>query len=161
MTKVISLRLRAVAACVVTGVLALASSTMAAAFTIVFPAGYACEFALGVDISGGNSHMKEFKNGRIIIAGTGSALTFTNLATTDTFSLNSNGFSEHLTTNPDGTQTVVTTGHNVIILFPTDTPPGPSTTLYVGRVVYTVDTLGNYYLQGSSGNNADICAALS
>ncbi len=27
------------------------------------------------------------------------------------------------------------TGHNVLILFPTDVPAGPSTTLYVGQVV--------------------------
>jgi len=32
----------------------------------------------------------------------------------------------------------ITIGHNVLILFPSDVPAGPSTTLYVGRVVFTV-----------------------
>jgi hypothetical protein len=133
----------------------------ASAFTVDFPAGLACEFHLQVDASGSNFHMKEFKNGRILSAGTGFALTFTNVDTDDTLSLKSNGFAQQITNNPDGTQTVVSMGHNVIFLFPTDTPPGPSTTLYVGRVVYTVDSFGNFDVQEASGNTADICAALS
>ena len=49
----------------------------------------------------------------------------------------------------------------MIILFPTDTPPGPSTTLYVGRVKYTVDVNFTFTLLQSSGNKTDVCAALS
>jgi hypothetical protein len=30
----------------------------------------------------------------------------------------------------------------VLILYPTDVPAGPSTTLNVGRVVFTIDTQG-------------------
>jgi hypothetical protein len=52
-------------------------------------------------------------------------------------------------------------GHNVLILFPTDTPPGPSTTLYVGRVVFTVDTSSNFNLLQHDGQATDICATLS
>ena len=73
----------------------------------------------------------------------------------------SNGAVTHVTYNPDGSSIWVTTGHNVLILFPTDTPPGPSTTLYVGRVVFTVDTSSNFNLQQHDGQATDICATLS
>lgn len=167
MNKLVSLRLRTVAVCVATGVLAFTNSKIAAAsFSVVFPAGLACEFNLQVDGTGGHQIMKEFvdKNGdivRVLSAGTGSALTFTNLDTADTVSSMSNGFTRSVKSNPDGTQTVTSTGHNVIILFPSDTPAGPTTTLYVGRVVYTTDNTGNFILEKTSGASADICAALS
>ena len=63
--------------------------------------------------------------------------------------------------NADGSQTVTVTGHNVLILFPSDVPAGPSTTLYVGRVVYTIGTDGVFTLVSTSGTATDICAALS
>ena len=54
------------------------------------------------------------------------------------------------------------TGHNVIILFPTDFPAGPSTIQYVGRVLYTVsaDGTNTFTLRQVSGTRSDICAAL-
>jgi hypothetical protein len=133
---------------------------------IELPAGLACEdFDLRLEIRGG-SQVKEFtdKNGnvvRMLSAGKGSALSFTNLSTGATFSLKSNGSAIHTTVNPDGSSTVADTGHNVLILFPTDVPAGPSTTLYVGRVVFTIDTSGVFTLQQVSGKTTDICAALS
>jgi hypothetical protein len=39
---------------------------------------------------------------------------------------------------PADTRTVQATGNNIVILFPTDSPAGPSTKLYTGRIVYTV-----------------------
>jgi hypothetical protein len=162
MNNVVELIIRAVAASTVTGVLLLTNSALAAdSFTVGFPAGLACEFPLQIDGTGANFHMKEFKNGRIFSAGKGFALTFTNLDTSDTLPLKSNGFTQTMTNNPDGTQTVVLTGHNIVVNFPTDTPPGPSTTLYVGRVVIIVDSLGNGDLREASGNTVDLCAALS
>jgi hypothetical protein len=56
---------------------------------------------------------------------------------------------------------VVTTGHLVLILFPTDVPAGPTTTLYVGRVVYRSDALSNFTLLGTTGKATDICALLA
>jgi len=134
-------------------------------FTVVFPAGSACTFDLQVAGSGGNFHMIEFtdKNGtvvRTIGAGTGSALRFTNLATGNEFSTRSNGAVSIKTANPDGSSTQTSTGHNVLFLFPTDNPPGPSTTLIVGRVVFTIDVYGNFNVQKVSGNTTDICAAV-
>jgi hypothetical protein len=129
------------------------------------PAGLACAFELRIEIRGGNQVVKTFrdKNGevRMLSAGKGSALLFENVSTSATFSLNANGSVTHTTVNPDGSSTVTATGHNVIILFPTDVPAGPSTTLYVGSVVFTVDTSGNFTVQESSGQTTDICAILS
>jgi hypothetical protein len=132
---------------------------------IVLSAGIACDFALRVDILGGTQVQKTFdKHGtlRTLSAGKGSALTFTNTATGATLSLQPNGSVSRTTTpNSDGSTTVVVTGHNVLIFFPTDVPAGPSTTQYVGRVVYTVDSAEVFTLQQVSGRSTDICAALS
>jgi hypothetical protein len=134
---------------------------------VEFPAGVACQdFDLRVEIRGGNQVMKEFtdQNGNVVrtlAAGKGSALVFMNLSTDATFSLKANGSVTHTTFNPDGSSTVALTGHNVLILFPTDVPAGPSTTLHEGRVVYTVDTSGAFTVQQVSGKTTDICAVLS
>jgi len=135
-------------------------------FTAVFPAGNACEFDLQIDGSGGNQVQREFfdKNGnlvRTLSAGTGSALVFTNLGTGRTFATKSNGAVTQVIKGPNGLDTYNSTGHIVIILFPSDFPPGPSTTLYVGHVEYTVDVNFTFTLLRSSGKNTDICAELS
>ena len=138
----------------------------AAAADLTFPAGVACDFELALDVAGGDQHEHTFvdANGntvRILSAGVGSQLTFTNLASGETLALRANGAVMRTVFNADGSQTVTTTGHNVLILFPTDVPAGPSTTLYVGRVVYTVDADAVFTLQSTSGRETDICAALT
>jgi len=164
MNKLISFGFRAVFTCIVAGAVALWTGA-ANAFTELFPANTACEFPLLADIDQSDSHTKEitFNNGRIFVFGTGPALTFINVDTGASLSLKGNGFTNSITTAPDGTQTWVLTGHNVVSFFPTDNPHGPSTVLYIGRIVFTVDTAGNFNLQGvPTGNNQlDICAALS
>jgi hypothetical protein len=138
----------------------------AAAADPTFPAGVACDFELAVDVAGGDQHEHTFvdANGntvRILSAGVGSQLTFTNLSNDATIALPSNGSVTNTVFNADGSQTVTVTGHNVLILFPTDVPAGPSTTLYVGRVVFTVGVDGVFTLKSTSGTATDICAALS
>ncbi len=171
MTRMVSTRL----ACVV-AVMLMASGGAAAPSlaqsppdaTIVFPAGLACAgFDLQVDIWA-NPHpvFREFydKNGNLVRtlgAGKGNTLVFTNLTTQETLSLRSNGAVGRTTFNADGSQTQSLTGHNVLIFYPTDVPAGPSTTLYVGQVVYTVDLNAVFTLQSVSGTATDICAALS
>lgn len=128
-------------------------------------AGLACAFPLRIDISGGNLVEKDFfdKDGhrvRHLTAGRGTALLFINLDTQATFAVQSNGSVMETTFNPDGSQTVVLTGHNVVILFPTDVPAGPSTTQYVGRLVETISAEGVFTLQSFSGTSTDICAEL-
>jgi hypothetical protein len=131
-----------------------------------FPAGVACDFPLRVEVFGGNQVMKEFRdeNGnivRMLSAGKGSLLVFENLSTGATLSLTTGGSVTQTTFNPDGSQTVTGTGHTVLILFPTDVPAGPSTTLVQGRIVYTIAPDGVFTLQEVSGQTTDICAALS
>jgi hypothetical protein len=132
-----------------------------------FPAGIACEFPLKVEGFGGNQVLKVFTDEhgtlvRSISAGKGSLLTFTNLDTGETLSLTTGGSVTQLTVNPDGTSTFMGTGHNVIILFPTDEPEGPSTILYQGRIVFTVDlNTGVGTVQTVNARQTDICAALA
>ncbi len=165
MKNVNRLKLSVFAAGAMTVALAAVSPGAVAAPT-VFDAGVACDFKLIVDGQGGHMVQKVFvdKNGdpvRFLTAGTGQALTFTNFDTGTTLSLRSNGAVQQVHVNADGTFTFVNTGHNILILFPSDDPAGPTTTLYVGRVVFDVDSLGNFTLVGSSGTQTDICAALS
>jgi hypothetical protein len=158
-------RLACVATMAAAAVLGGAGAATAADQTIDLPAGDACEFGLRIEITGGNQVMKTFtdKNGtvRSLSAGTGSALTFTNLDAGTSLSLKSNGSVTQIRSNPDGSVTYKTTGHNVLVLFPSDIPAGPSTTLTVGQTVFTVDPSGVFTVLKVSGNSTDICAALA
>ena len=134
----------------------------AADLDVTLPAGTACPgFALHIVGSGGNYATRSFVNGRTVSAGTGFALEFTNVSTGETFTTKSNGAAQQRITNPDGTETVMSVGHHVIFLFPSDTPAGPSTTLIVGRIVYDVDEFGNFTVRSVKGKTTDICALLS
>jgi hypothetical protein len=165
MTRSLLTRLACATGIAITAVTAGVTSS-AAAQSIVLPAGVACTFELGIDIVGGNQVFREFRdeNGNVVrtlSAGKGSALTFTNLDTGATLSLQPNGSVSQVRINPDGSQIWTTTGHNVLILFPSDVPAGPSTTLTVGLTVFTVDSSGVFTVQQISGVSTDICAALS
>jgi hypothetical protein len=146
----------------------LAGPVTAAPHDIDFPAGTACQgFDLGIDLGApvGGSVAREFRDRdgnvvRVLSAGTGYALTLYNDTSGTSLSLPSNGVVTITRPGPDGVQTVTTLGHTIIILFPTDVPPGPATTLYVGRVVYTVDAQGTFTLLSTGGRQTDICAAL-
>lgn len=134
-------------------------------YDIYLPAGTGCEFALGIDVSGGHRIIRDFTDDdgnvvRTLETGKGSDLTFTNDATGVSISLRSNGSVRDTTYNSDGTRTVASIGHNVVILFPTDEPAGPSTKLYVGRLVYTADSAENFVVQSFSGGTTDICERL-
>ena len=135
-------------------------------FDLVLPAGLACDFDLGLNITPGEHTVtKEFTDAdgnpvRTLTAGRGSALTFTNVSTGAAVSLESNGSVSTTTFHADEISTVQSTGHNVIILFPTDVPAGPTTTLYVGRVTYNATADGVFTIIGSSGQTRDICAEL-
>jgi len=163
---------RAVAATLLT-LVGSATQSMAAEPTappdlvIDLPAGEACAgFDLRIEVwANPNRVFREFtdRNGnavRQLSAGKGNTLVFTNLDTGAQLQLRPNGAVEHTVLNPDGTRLVTITGHNVLILFPTDVPAGPSTTQYVGRVVFTIDTNGVFTLESVSGTSTDLCAAL-
>ena len=139
----------------------------AAADTTPFPAGVACEFPLTVEGGEDTRSVHEFTDAegnvvRLLLAGRGTAVTITNEATSATLSLPARGAPWSIVNNPDGTSTYTTMGHLVLILFPSDVPAGPSTTLYVGRVVFDVDNItGVFTLRDARGRATDLCAALS
>jgi hypothetical protein len=145
-----------------------ANQVNAADATFELPAGQAClDFDLIININVSDHQVfkewtDEFGNPvRMLTAGKGNDLEFVNGSTFATLSLKGKGSVSHTTFNPDGSSTVSATGHNVLILFPTDMPPGPTTTQHVGRVVYTVDANEVWTIQKVSGRTTDICAALS
>lgn len=129
------------------------------------PAGLGCEFELRIAQTGGNLILKEFydRDGnklRILQAGKGFDLVLTNLDTGKRLTLPTPGSVMSTRLNADGTQTVSSTGHNLVVLFPTDVPAGPSTVLYIGRLVYLVNTSGAFIVQSFNGRTRDICAEL-
>lgn len=135
-------------------------------FTVDFPAGVACAgFAVRVEGSGGNQHTREFRDAegqlvRMITAGTKPGLTLINMSTGASLDIKSDGSVQHTTFHSDGTQTVRSTGHTVVVWFPTDVPAGPSMTLYMGQIVFTIDSDGVGTMQSVRGTSTDICAAL-
>jgi hypothetical protein len=138
----------------------------AAADDPLFAPGVACTF--GLDLEGvDNRKVHEFTdvhdNHVQLITGLAGPVTFTNAESGATLTLPARGTSWEIVTSLDGTASTFTaTGHFVVIMFPTDDPAGPSTTLYVGRGVFTIDnTSGVWTLQETRGTATDLCAALS
>ena len=119
-----------------------------------------------VDISGGDRRLSRDvtdHNGfrRSISAGRGTEFTFTNLGTGATLTLPATGaVAKSVRATATGLTTVTMTA-NVLSLFPTDKPAGPSTTLYIGRVVFVRDDDFNFDVKSTTGRSTDICAALS
>jgi len=118
--------------------------------TCVLPEGFACpDFPLRIAITNNpNRVVKEFTDGdgnviRIIEAGKANDFSLTNVETEKTIYFKGRGSAAKTTVNADGTTTVENNGHTGVVLFPTDVAlPGgtvPSTNLYIGRVVYTID----------------------
>jgi hypothetical protein len=155
----------AIAALMVALVAGLGAPSPAAAVEIVFSAGTACDFELRVEVGESSPVTKKFrdKDGNVVaelVAGKGPTLVFTNGDTGATLSLKGNG-SVTWTVSADGSSTLSLMGHNVLILFPTDEPAGPSTTLIVGHALIAVDPTGNFTVHQISGATTDICATLA
>lgn len=141
---------------------------------LVLPAGTACPgFDLLVEATGSNANVRTFldKKGnvvRILSAGRGYTLTYTRLdkkgEPVDSVTIRPTGSNRTVVQNPDGTLTVTDTGTAGLILFPADTPMGPSSTQYYGRIVYNVEDPGGkniITLLSASGTSIDICAELA
>ena len=136
---------------------------------IVLDPGVACSFGVGIYVTGEFPKDREFKdkNGnliRLLQAGKGVALTFVNLSTGERFGpIKTGGTVRSVRYNADGTSTETLTGHNLVIFFPTDVPAGPSTILYIGRLVYTVNTANPPVstIQSFHGSTLDICRELA
>ncbi|QDG87566.1 hypothetical protein [Pseudarthrobacter sp. NIBRBAC000502770] len=140
---------------------------------VILDPGLGCPgFALGLSRSDGNLVVKKFfdKNGnqvRLLEAGKGTLNTYTNYGPDPvnpvagkSISVRTDGSVTSTEFNPDGTITVTATGHNGLIMFPTDVPAGPTTTQYTGKIVYTIDTMGTFKLVSTTGRALDVCDAL-
>ena len=142
-------------------------SPAVAADTVTFDVGVACSFPLQIDgADGGPQVNKTFEapdgSVRILTAGKGSDLVFTNLATGATYTLSGNGAAQWLRVDAAGSARLTLMGHNVLIYFPTDDPAGPSTTLVVGREDIMVGLETSHFTRLSrTGDTTDICAALT
>jgi hypothetical protein len=134
---------------------------------VTFPPGVVCDFGLSFVAGDDTRSVHEFRDAdgnvvRLLLAGRGTAVTLTNDDNGATLSLPANGAPWNIVNHPDGTSTFTTMGHLVLFWFPTDIPAGPSTTLYVGRVVFDVDNAtGVFTLKETRGTATDLCAALS
>lgn len=131
----------------------------------VISAGIACEYPLRIEARGEGNFYKEFRDQsgnlvRIISAGSKVDYRFTNTLSNAQYVINGRGAMTKDEIAADGSRTTSLHGHTVVILFPTDNPPGPSTTEYVGRVVYTTDANGVSVLKQTSGQKSDLCAKL-
>jgi len=153
-------------AVVASGTVLGAAGERAAAATVTFEPGVVCDFGLSFDADPDmrTSHKFTDANGDVVelLTGHGTAVTLTNDATGASLTLPANGAVWNIVHHSDGTSTYTTMGHLVLFLFPTDIPAGPSTTLYVGRVVFDIDdTTGVFTLKETRGTATDLCAALS
>ena len=135
--------------------------------TLDFPEGIACaDFGLKAEAWGFAKVYREFddRDGTIVrtlAAGLGSELRMTNMETGATVWLRAKGFTATTRPHGDGTSTFTLTGHQVVFMYPTDHPAGPSTTLYAGRVTYhVIDATQEFTLLSAAGKQTDICAAL-
>lgn len=146
---------------------ALAVPTAAqAAEPIVLPAGLACEFELSIletapakTVTRQNTDAAG--NPVEVVAGRGPTLVLTNEDTGDAVTLPGRAYTQTTTTFVDGSTAWRATGHYLIAQFPTDIPAGPSTTLYIGTVSFTISAEGVTTLGASVGRTRDICAELS
>ena len=141
---------------------------------VFLPAGSACDFNLEWSWTGTITHTKEFldENGnkvRLLSAGKGTLNTYTNQGSDPenpvdgkSVTIRTDGSVTSTVYNVDGTQTVTATGHNGLIMFPSDDPAGPTTTHYIGKIVFNVDpATGVFTLLSTSGQKRDICAELA
>jgi hypothetical protein len=125
-------------------------------------------FDVSLSISGGNQALRltRVKDGVIytVTSGSGTTITFNavdkkgNILKSVTF--DTKGSVTKTTTSGDLT-TFQITGFGTLLLFPTD-PGGPSTTVYNGKVAFTLAADGTLVSTVvNSGRTFDICAALS
>ena len=133
---------------------------------VVVPAGVACaDFDVGLGVETDNQTVTTFFDTdgnpvRQLITGR-LVMSVTNLATGDSLLVRLGG-AQHIDFNPSGTLTLVGTGNILLILFPTDVPPGPSTTLHSGRVVVEIDpATGFFNVLGERGSRLDVCQVLA
>jgi hypothetical protein len=161
--------LHSLVAAALVAVFGLAGASAAQAYSFTQPAGLACPlFEVEFTVENGALNLRTFydRDGnpiRQMWAGKGSDLTIRNMYNGHSVSFKSGGLQETITFNADGTRSVYQTqGHQLLVLFPSDMPAGPSTRLIVGRVVLAVNADGwSRTVVSETGTTTDICAAIA
>jgi hypothetical protein len=131
------------------------------------PAGIACAFAVSIDlVSGGQGQLMTFfdragNEVRQTDHARPSTFAFTNLDNGKSVTLRLPGGTVTISTAADGTTTVVINGSAIGFNAPTDTPPGPSSIMNIGRLTLVVSPDGNSTITHLSGNTTDLCAAVA
>ena len=146
--------------------LALLVPSAAADDVVVFEPGIACagfalqsESNLDVDMSQQISNPRGTVTHSVTVQA--GEYTLTNLSTGESITEYLDGAVFHDRLFSDGTSRATLTGEFIVVLFPTDTPPGPSTRLYNGRMDYVTDAEGNWTVLSFRGTSVDLCAALA
>ncbi|HEX5829183.1 MAG TPA: hypothetical protein VFY23_16775 [Candidatus Limnocylindrales bacterium] len=133
----------------------------------VFPAGMACEFALGYSGTDAMPNVSRTFYGDdetmawSLDTGRGGTATLYNMDTDAMLTIGTTGARARTVYHPDGSSTSELTGGWILIMFPTDDPAGPDTTQVLGRITYDTSAGGVTTLKSVSGRQLDICAALS
>ena len=97
----------------------------------------------------------------VLLAGSAPGFTITNADDPNqSLTVRSTGAAVRVANNSDGSQTFVWSGHLLLILFPTDNPVGPSTTLIQGRTTFMQNGTETV-LQSINGIQTDLCAELA
>jgi hypothetical protein len=132
--------------------------------TADFPAGLVCSFELAVDVVANNEVATTFPakpNGDVVVLITGRLVNrITNVETGESITVNVSG-PLRITFHPDGSATTENEGRTLVFLFPFSIPAGPRTFINSGRVVFTFAPGGPPTLVTLTGQQEDICAALS
>ncbi len=132
--------------------------------TLTLAAGQACAFPVHAEPVVNSEVFTTFPpeaNGDVVTQITGYLLErVANLATGKSVVVNISG-PETVVLHSDGSITLIAYGPSVLILFPTDSPPGPTFVINYGRYVANFTLSGQETLVSQSGTQFDVCAALS
>lgn len=128
-------------------------------------AGIACEdFPLQIQIRGVGKEPRElpYTDGtlRWQVAGKDVDYRFVNTLTGATYTL-TRAASRLSVTGEEGASVFTITGTGWVVLFPTDIPEGPSTTVFSGKLVVKEGPAGVFTVTQWTGKKVDVCAAIS
>jgi hypothetical protein len=128
-------------------------------------------FPLRVEMYTDQGHLHERlfvdRNGnpvRLFLAGQNFPVRFTNMWTGASYTAKPEGTVLSITPNPDGSETWVMNGHNLIGYSVADIPdqsPAPAVIRYVGRLVLHIANGSVLTVPQFKGKQTDICALLS
>jgi hypothetical protein len=120
-----------------------------------------CGFPIALEPSDiGHEYQMDFSDGRTIITGRTQG-TLVNVATGESIFLNT-PVTIHITSHPDGSQTIRLGGSVLVWFFEGELGPGSEAfiRIYRGQEIITVDARGNQPFTQKGGTYRDVCALL-